>query len=267
MSRSKQIMRWEKLGMMLFLTLATCSTVRAAEPAKKPQPMPEGLVGYWKLNEGKNTIAFDSSGNGAHAEIVGDAKWESGESGPVLSFDGETSMVKIPDGGWNNGDPMTLMCWWNSENKQGMVFQHCMTGVVAGCYSLSASGKFGGYGTPKPDESDEQASKGEISLAMPSIESGDWHFAVIVFDTKEIRGYLDGELAASTPIDGWPRVGGALTLGARELTEKNDNFFKGQIREMAVFNRALTKEEIAAIHAAYLKGHPLYSPPAGQKIP
>jgi cytidine deaminase len=53
-----------------------------------------------------------------------------------------------------------------------------------------------------------------------------------------------------------------LSLGARNLTEKNDRYFKGTIREMAVFNRTLTAEEIAAIHAAYVKGQSLSAPAA-----
>ena len=262
MNRPKRNMHWKKWGMILSMMTVPCFAVRAADAA----PKPEGLVGYWKLNEGSGAMVQDSSGNEAQGEIVGTVKWDSGQSGPVLNFDGETTMVKIPDGEWNNEAPMTLMCWWKSEDKSnGRVFDHKASGVIAGCYSLSASGHFGGYGTPKPDESDEQASRGAMSLALPSIESGDWHFAVIVFDTKEIRGYLDGELADSKEIDGWPRVEGPLTLGARELTEKNDNFFKGHIREMAVFNRALNTEEIAAIYVAYSKGQSLCPPPAGLK--
>ena len=265
MNRPKRNMHWKQWGMILSLMAAPCFAVRAADPA----PKPEGLVGYWKLDEGSGATVYDSSGNQAQAEIVGNAKWESGESGPVLSFDGETSMVKIPDGKWNNGDPVTLMCWWKAEGmpegkNNGWVFNHAATGVIPGSYSLNASGGFGGYGgsSDGPIDYEKLKSTGVSMFVQPD----QWHFIAVVIDRKELRGYLDGRLADSKEIDGWPRVDGALTLGARELTEKNDNFFKGQIREMAVFNRALTAEEIAAIHAAYLKGQPLCSPAAGLKI-
>ena len=47
----------------------------------QPKPAPEGLVGYWKLDEGAGQIAFDYSGRQAHAEIIGGASWETGDQG------------------------------------------------------------------------------------------------------------------------------------------------------------------------------------------
>lgn len=41
----------------------------------KPQ---EGLVGYWKFNEGSGDIAYDSSGNGNHGTIYGNPQWVEG---------------------------------------------------------------------------------------------------------------------------------------------------------------------------------------------
>lgn len=38
----------------------------------------EGLVGYWKLNEGSGTIAYDSSANDNHGTLYGDPVWFTG---------------------------------------------------------------------------------------------------------------------------------------------------------------------------------------------
>jgi hypothetical protein len=38
----------------------------------------EGLVGYWKLDEGSGTIAYDSSPNGNHGTLYGDMFWLTG---------------------------------------------------------------------------------------------------------------------------------------------------------------------------------------------
>lgn len=40
----------------------------------------DGLVGYWKLNEGSGTIAYDSSVNDNHGTLVGDPVWFTGGS-------------------------------------------------------------------------------------------------------------------------------------------------------------------------------------------
>ena len=254
-------MNWKQWGMLLSMMAAPCLAVRAADPASKPV----GLVGYWKLNEGSGATVQDSSGNDAHGEIVGNTNWEPGESGPVLNFDGETTMVKIPDGAWNNEDPVTLMCWLNPERENnGYVFNHMHGGHVPGCYSLSASGVFGGYGRVVSDEDVIDWTKVGRRVSMPLV-ADEWNFVTIVIDSKEIRCYLEGMLVDSKESDGWPRVAGALTLGGRQLKDGNDNLFKGQIREMSVFDRALTAEEIAAIYDAYLKGQSLCPPPAGLK--
>lgn len=38
----------------------------------------EGLIGYWKLNEGSGTIAHDSTANNNHGTLVGDPVWFTG---------------------------------------------------------------------------------------------------------------------------------------------------------------------------------------------
>ena len=83
-----------------------------ASPRGEP---PNGLVGYWKLDEGAGRIAFDYSGRQTHAEIVGDAVWENGEQGPQLRLDGKTAYVAIPDGPWNVGAPVTYLCRYRAD--------------------------------------------------------------------------------------------------------------------------------------------------------
>jgi hypothetical protein len=243
----------------------------SAAPSK-----PDGLVGYWKLDEGIGATAYDYSGGGAHGDILGDAKWETGENGPVLRFDGKTGYVSIPDGHWNRSAPFTLLCWYKPDSsKVGQVFNHVAGGVVAGSYGLGAGGNFGGFGKPpkKDGKIDRKGFKGE-SLSLPA-KSEEWNFVAIVIDQTEMRGYLngepveikqpDGEPAATVrKILGWPRAAGGLSLGARKAN--HDNFYSGLIREMAVFDRALGAEEIAAIHGRSENGQPLYLPAEDLKI-
>ena len=226
---------------------------------------PDGLVGYWKLDEGIGATIYDYSGGGAHGEILGDAKWEAGENGPVLRFDGKTGYVSIPDGHWNREAPFTLLCWYKPDSSMvGQVFNHIAGGVIPGCYGLGAGGRSGGF---------DKGSKG-VSLSLPA-KSEEWNFVAIVIDQTEMRGYLNGEpveikqpdgepAATALKILGWPRVAGGLSIGARECA--HDNFYAGLIREMAVFDRALSSEEIAAISARSENGQPLYLPAEDLKI-
>ena len=255
----------------LLLLGAGLSMDAGAAPSK-----PDGLVGYWKLDEGIGATAYDYSGGGAHGDIVGDAKWETGESGPVLRFDGKTGYVSIPDGHWNRPAPFTLLCWYKADEPMvGQVFNHVAGGVIPGAYGLGAGGGFGGFGKPpeKDGKIDWNSFKGD-GVSLPAKPEA-WNFVAIVIDQTEMRGYLngepveikqpDGEPAATVrKILGWPRVDGGLSLGARECA--HDNFYSGLIREMAVFDRALGAAEIAAIHGRCKDGQSLYLPAADLKI-
>jgi hypothetical protein len=255
----------------LLLLGAAIAMDTSAAPSK-----PEGLVGYWKLDEGIGATAYDYSGGGAHGDILGDAKWEAGENGPVLRFDGKTGYVSIPDGHWNRSAPFTLLCWYKADNTMvGQVFNHVAGGVIPGCYGLGAGGNFGGFGKPpeKDGKIDWNGFKGD-GVSLPA-KSEEWNFVAIVIDQTKMRGYLNGEPveikqpdgepgATVRKISGWPRVAGGLSLGARECA--HDNFYAGLIREMAVFDRALDAAEIASIHARYKDGKSLYLPAEDLKI-
>jgi hypothetical protein len=257
-----------------LLLLSACLSMDASAAPSKP----DGLVGYWKLDEGIGAKAFDYSGGGAHGEILGDAKWETGENGPVLRFDGKTGYVSIPGGPWVTQAPLTLLCWYKPDSPTaGHVFNHIASGAIAGSFQLGAGGSFGTFAIPPlPDKGgkiDWKSWRGE-TLSLPA-KPEEWNFVAIVIDKTEIRGYLNGEpveikqpdgqpSATALKIRGWSARGGGLSLGARE--SNHDNFYSGLIREMAVFDRALDAAEIAALHARYKDGQPLYLPAEDLKI-
>ena len=57
---------------------------------------PEDAAGIWLFNEGSGDTAYDSSDNGNDGKII-DGSWTSGKFGQALQFNGESTVVKIPD--------------------------------------------------------------------------------------------------------------------------------------------------------------------------
>ena len=53
----------------------------------------EGLVAWWKFDEGRDEIAHDSAGG--HDGRIRGAKWADGFSGGALHFDGD-DLVEVP---------------------------------------------------------------------------------------------------------------------------------------------------------------------------
>ena len=56
---------------------------------------PQGLIAYWKFDEGSGTLVDDSSGNGNDGTVRG-ANWTTGRLGNALAFDGKDDWVDIP---------------------------------------------------------------------------------------------------------------------------------------------------------------------------
>lgn len=112
----------------------------------------------------------------------------------------------------------------------------------------------------------------DYSASAQTLEKDQWHFIAFTYDGTHIRSYLDGEFQEreeelidhTKGFDGYPdglvqsknpyffpdgmgNNGSDFTVGAVLLKSGMGNFFNGQIGGLAVFDRALSEEEIAAL--------------------
>jgi len=109
----------------------------------------------------------------------------------------------------------------------------------------------------------------DYSASKQTVEKGQWQFVVFTYDGQYIRSYLNGKFEAREPElidhtkgftgypegithsknpyyfpDGMGNNGSDFTIGAVLLARGMGNYFRGQIGGLAVFNRALSPEEI-----------------------
>lgn len=85
-----------------------------------------------------------------------------------------------------------------------------------------------------------------------------WHHIAMVYNDTDVRIYLDGQAdnPSDTPVsktDGICNGSGGFTIGAESAAGGNN--FNGLIDEVAVFDRALSSTEVAAIYANGLSGN------------
>ena len=212
---------------------------------------PECVVGMWLFDEGAGKVAGDSSGKGNDGEFFGKPEWVDGKFGKALEFDGESAWVQIPD------DPslrvttdVTVMAWIKPERYTfpGVDWQ----GVVAKSnnprsYNIytEVSGQFllsihsGGIHVC-----------GSSGLKLPLDE---WsHVAGVAEAAKaggKMRLFTNGELTKEMPSAALKDLPGDsdkndVVIGR---TWEDQRFFGGLIDEVALFNIALTDEEIKRI--------------------
>jgi hypothetical protein len=103
----------------------------------------------------------------------------------------------------------------------------------------------------------ETANGTDVFVASPvdiAYNTGKWQFVVVTFDGYKLRLYVnavqvDGKTTTLHPDSG---SGGPLRLGANSLYQPGGvyepQYFVGEIDEIGVWNRALTREEIAGMY-------------------
>jgi len=213
----------------LVLGPALTSTVRA------------DLVGWWRLDEGTGTTAYDSSGNGNDGTLQGDPQWVAGMVGGALEFDGNGDYVDCGnDPIFDITEEVTLTVWvnandilngennfWLGKGDNTYAIKH-QTGNYLEFFIYDGSWHSTNYTT--------------------DIESlnGDWHHMAGTYDGSELKFYLDGELAANLVYSS--TIGTAshnVTLG--ENSQATGRYFDGMLDDARIYNEALSADDIVAV--------------------
>lgn len=113
----------------------------------------------------------------------------------------------------------------------------------------------------------------DYSASKQKVAKGTWQFVAFTYDGQYIRSYLNGKFETREPepishtkgfagypegafhsknpyyfADGMGNNGSDFTVGAVLLARGMGNYFRGQIGGLAVFDRALSAEEIERLH-------------------
>ena len=215
---------------------------------------PESMVAAWLFDEGKGKVTEDNTKNGYDGELKKDPLWVDGKFNSALEFSGanyvevKNSSEGLPFGGV---EPFSVTAW--VKNLGGGTVIGKFNGGVIGAYIIT----IGGGGTVGFHR--EIAPWGlPGTKALPQGEFG--HVAA-TYDGAEMRIYVDGELDAKQ--DRGPQNTDTATpvlIGARFTGGSPSDFFQGALDEVALFNVALSKEDIKSIMANGLSPDSAVSP-------
>lgn len=216
---------------------------------------------WWRLNEMTGPHALDSSGN--NRDAVYESRVTYYLAGPNASFckEGETNRAAMFVGGRLRGrvsglrNQYSVVLWlWNGmpvngRDVSGWFFSRGRDhGLTSYADHLGVGGKSGHTGKliffhggdPK-----------QVVAGRTEIPRWEWQQVVFVRDRQSVRVYLNGklEIEAKAP-SGCQASCDRLFFGGR--SDNSDNW-EGRLDEIAVFDRALTSEEVTGLsnhHAA-----------------
>ena len=196
----------------------------------------DDAVGIWLFDEGKGGVAGDTSGNGNDGTING-AKWAEGKFGGALEFEPPQAVAVEHSDSLAFKEQMTIATWIYMNDgvsdtairRNGAYLLEVQSpnervpgGYVFGIWS--GGGFTGGvWGTTV-------------------IDFEKWTHIVGLYDSKEMRIYVDGTLEATTKQNGGIDGAGELLFG----TFGGEKFL-GRLDEVVFFNRAITEDEIAEL--------------------
>lgn len=235
---------------------------------------PKSIVGMWFFEEYKGDIAKDSSGNGNDGKIIG-AKWVEGKFGSALEFNGASDYVDCGnDPILNPTSEITVAAWvqlassqpaglgwsivakgWDAKITPYTLWHlNDWVGVQAGMYGFA-------FGTYAPGWAVAGSPDSE-SLA----EDKKWNHVLGTFDGSKFNIYVNGNFIASSPTSTLLENDVITTIGAYVEGGGIKYYFNGTIDDVAIFNVALTQDDIKSIATNGLSSALAVSPvsPAGK---
>ena len=237
---------------ILFSVLALLAFTFGGTAQNLPSYLPaNGLIGWWPFNGNAN----DESGNNNNGTVNGATLTADrfGNAGKAYGFDGQSSYIQVNHKNSLNAFPISVFAWIKSKNingSRGIVCKYPFGGSNNG-WSLHGNLNYlSGYYFNFPGGSvlNFDTNLGNQELLM---DTTSWHLVGIICDTDSAKIFIDNELVISKVYSG---------NGNQSSCTNTDNLYFGQIHmnsitnfqgsldDIAIYNRALTQQEITALY-------------------
>ena len=208
---------------------------------------PPGIVSWWPGDQHADDIRGSNDG-----ALINGVTYSSGIVDLAFSFDAD--FVEVSDAvDLRISNEITIDAWIRPTTSQqtGGIVTKFGTGPATG-YGLFFRGDQNGVvdGFIGKDNSFVRVRSNE------SIPLNQYTHIAMTYDGTRMKVFIDGGPAGSTATTGVIDQNNVrLTIGARDNDGTMQEFFQGQIDELAIYNRALLNGEIAAIFAAGSDGN------------
>lgn len=247
-------MRW------IFILLASSLLAGAQVPAERiaaimsQGSLNQGLVAWWKFNEGSGVTAFDSTSNGVNGGLTNYQAgslpaWVTGKKGNALQFDGVSAWVSLPTSvnvpitsALSGGTQVTIAAWFKGTSVQSIVRLQPNGGAN---YIILAWGT----STIKAIISTDGGTTTGVTYGS-NVQDNQWHHLVLTWQKNTVNGYtvyVDGQVSGqrdSANAD-LPTITGPLYLGCQNGVSE---FTNGIVDDVRIYSRALSALEVVKLY-------------------
>ena len=239
-------MKNKKLLLYIFVLISFTQIIHAQVPTYVPT---NGLVGYWPFNGNVN----DESGNGNNGTVNGATLTtdRNGNANSAYSFDGNDliSILNSPSFNFGTTNNFTMSLWFKRQSTSD-------EWDVLLSYSCPDEGGGGGLqlGTTTNFHL-EFGSSGAEFFDGGNVNDTSWHMLTVTFDRviDIVKIYQDGEYVSNINVPNTytysPTCNSNILIGG-ERNYWPQYYFNGLIDDIAIYNRALTQEEIIQLYTA-----------------
>lgn len=246
-------------GTVMPVTQAELTALRA----NLPQPLAaneKGELLRYDFTDGSGSTLHDRSGAGRDAQIKGNAVWNA----DALTFDGTDDYVDLPDNVLAGTTDITVQAEMRVDAAQKNPYflyafgNTAQDGTGNGYLFATGNNQLRGALTTGNWSGEQNAPS---SAALPRDR---WVNVTYTLSGSTARLYLDGQqVAENTNVTVRPGdIGGGRTLAnyIGKSVYNADNLLRGQVREFALYNRALSADEVASANPGVLSKVSLQDP-------
>jgi N-acetylneuraminic acid mutarotase len=199
----------------------------------------DGLVGWWKFDEGSGTVAYDSSGNGHDGNLTNGPTWTDGQIGGALSFDGVNDHVRIGNV-LNNLTDLSFSLWFKpasipTQSEHGYMVYKEQT------YALTLASDGGvhlNFGNGNAWE--------DSGLNTSVLELNKWYNVTATRGSGIMKVFIDINLLANKSYNTSSGSNSSLLVFGAASNETRP--FNGLIDDVRIYDRALSAEEVQALY-------------------
>jgi eukaryotic-like serine/threonine-protein kinase len=216
------------------------------------KPYHRSMIAWWTFERSSDKIVYDASDNSLDGTLTGGAIIVADRErlGSVLALDGEGDWVDCGNSAKLSVVSQITVACWVKIRKFDKIY-HTIISKGNNAWRLALNGRFNAVEFACSGITGLDNTSGSVYGTM-TINDGQWHHLVGVYDGTRICLYVDGELEASGKAYGTIKTDLCKVLVGENYDERtgqgSGRFFNGFIDDVLIFDYALTGTDIKALY-------------------